>query len=88
MSGPTTNGLVIPGPDAFRQSLWGVKRDLARGMMRILTAATTARRSLMAQSIAPRLRFQIFRFRRRPARPELGLDTIHGTKGTTATKGT
>jgi len=42
----------------------------------------------MAQSIAPRLRFQIFRFRRRPARPELGLDTIHGTKGTTATKGT
>jgi Transposase DDE domain len=46
-------------------------------MMRMIKAATTARRSLMNQSTAPRLRFQIFQLRRgRAAQPELGLDAV------------
>jgi hypothetical protein len=54
-----------------------MKRDLTRRMTRMLKAAPPARRSLMAQSTAPRLRHQIFRLRRRlAAQPELGLDTI------------
>src|SRR5579885_1742434 len=54
-----------------------MKRDLTGGMMRILKAAPTARRSLMAQSTAPRLRLQIFRLRRlADTGPDLGLETI------------
>src|SRR5262249_1036924 len=55
----------------------GMKRDLAGGMMRWLRAPSPARRSLMAQSTAPRLRFQFFRLRRQaPAQPGLGLDGV------------
>jgi hypothetical protein len=39
----------------------GMKRDLTGGMTRMLKAATTARRSLVNRSTAPRLHFQIFR---------------------------
>jgi hypothetical protein len=53
-----------------------MKRDLTGRMMRMLKAASPARRSLMNQFTAPRLRSQIFRLRRPSARPELGLDTI------------
>src|SRR5262249_45513911 len=54
-----------------------MKRDLSRGMMRMLTAVSPARRSLMGQSTAPRLRFQIVRLQRRATdRPGLGLDEV------------
>jgi hypothetical protein len=54
-----------------------MKRDLTGGMTRMLKVATTARRSLVNRSTAPRLHFQIFRLRQRPvARPELGLDSL------------
>src|SRR5262245_30793478 len=53
-----------------------MKRDLTHGKMRMLKAAPPARRSLMAQSTAPRLRLEFFRLRRPVAQPELALDTI------------
>jgi hypothetical protein len=54
-----------------------MKWDLARGMMRLLKAPSLARRSLMVQSTAPRLRFQFFRLPRQAAiQPGLGLDGV------------
>jgi hypothetical protein len=54
-----------------------MKWDLARGMMRLLKAPSLARRSLMAQSTAPRLHFQFFRLQRQATvQPGLGLDGV------------
>src|SRR5215831_8896778 len=54
-----------------------MKRDLARGMMRMLKPVSPARRSLMSQSTAPKLRAQFSRLRRQAAaQPVLGLDGV------------
>jgi hypothetical protein len=54
-----------------------MKWDLTGGMMMVLQATSPARRSLMSQSTAPRLRFQFFRLRQQAdAQPRLGLDDI------------